>query len=112
MAIVTVKNKYQVVIPQSVRKELGIEAGDILEAKVERGKLTYTRKAVIDRIVPAGKSERARFFKQLMDEAPEWLKSIQTASTRRGTDKLTKRQIDAEIAAVRRERHTKGKRPA
>jgi AbrB family looped-hinge helix DNA binding protein len=112
MAIVTVKNKYQIVIPQAVRKQLGINRSDVLEAKVERGKLTYTRKSVIDRVIPAGRSERARFFKQLMDEAPEWLKAIQEASTRRGTDKLTMRQIDAEIAAVRRARRTKGRLPA
>jgi AbrB family looped-hinge helix DNA binding protein len=112
MAIVTVKNKYQVVIPQAVRKQLGINQGDVLEAKAERGKLTYTRKSVVDRVIPAGKSERARFFKQLMDEAPEWLKSIQEASTLRGADKLTMRQIDAEISAAHRERLTKGKRPA
>lgn len=101
MAIVTVKNKYQVVIPQSVRKELGIKTGDVLEAKVERGKLTYTRKAVIDR-VPAGKAARARFLKQLQDEAPEWLQSLWAASKRAGLDKMTMREIDAEIAAVRR----------
>lgn len=112
MPIVTVKNKYQVVIPQAVRKQLGINRGDVLEAKAERGKLIYTRKSVIDRVIPAGKSERARFFKQLMDEAPEWLKSIQEASMRRGTGKLTMRQIDVEIAAARRERRTKAKHPA
>ena len=103
MAIVTVKNKYQVVIPQAIRQKLGIGRGDVLEAKVERGRLTYTPKIVIDRI-PAGKAERARFFKQLRDEAPTWLKETWAASKRRGTDKLTMRQIDAEISASRRER--------
>jgi hypothetical protein len=34
---------------------------------------------------------------------PQRLKDIQTASKRRGTNKLTIRQIDAEIAAARRE---------
>ena len=49
MSIVIVKDKYQVVIPQSVRRQLGISRGDVLEAKVEHGKLTYTPKLVIDR---------------------------------------------------------------
>ena len=101
MAIVTVQNKYQVVIPQAIREKLGISRGDMLEAKVERGRLTYTPKTVIDRI-PAGKAERARFFKQLRDEAPAWLKETWAASKRRGTDKLTMREINAEISAVRR----------
>lgn len=111
MALVTVKNKYQVVIPQSVRKELGIKTGDVLEAKVERGKLTYTRKAVIDR-VPAGKAARARLLKQLEQEAPEWLKSIWAASKKAGLDKMTTREIDAEIAATRREKSAKRRQPA
>ena len=34
--------------------------------------------------------------------APKWLADIQAASKRRGTDKLSMRQIDAEIAKVRR----------
>jgi prevent-host-death family protein len=35
--------------------------------------------------------------------APKWLADIQAASKRRGTDKLTMRQINAEIARVRRQ---------
>jgi AbrB family looped-hinge helix DNA binding protein len=51
MSIVTVKNKYQVVIPQRVRKQIGVAVGDILEAKVERGRITLTPKAVVDRAI-------------------------------------------------------------
>ena len=112
MAIVTVKNKYQVVIPQTVRKELGINRGDLLEAKVERGKLTYTRKAVVDRRIPTGKVGRERFFKQLRADAPEWLKQMWAASKRAGLDKMTTREINAEIAAYRREKSAKPKQPA
>jgi AbrB family looped-hinge helix DNA binding protein len=111
MAIVTVKNKYQVVIPQALRQKLGISRGDVLEAKVERGRLTYTPKTIIDRL-PANKAERERFLKQLRDEAPAWLKQTWTASKRNGTDKLTMRQIDAEVAAVRRGRAKKVSDPA
>ena len=103
MAIVTVKDKYQVVIPQALREKLGISRGDVLEAKVERGRITYAPKAVVDRI-PAGKIERERFFKQLREQAPAWLKETWAASKRRGTDKITTRQINAEISAVRRRR--------
>jgi AbrB family looped-hinge helix DNA binding protein len=103
MAIVTVKSRYRVVIPQSIREELGIGCGDVLEARVERGRITYTPMIVIDR-VPAGKIERERFLEQLREQAPAWLKETWTASRRRGTDKLSTRQINAEISAVRRRR--------
>jgi len=33
MAIVTVKSKYQVIIPQAIREKLGISRGGVLEAK-------------------------------------------------------------------------------
>ncbi len=49
MPLVSVKNKYQIVIPAKVRKQAGIKVGDLLEAKVERGKLTFVPKAIIDR---------------------------------------------------------------
>ena len=46
---VTVKTKYQVTIPTSVRKAVRLSVGDILEAKVEGGKITLSPKSMIDR---------------------------------------------------------------
>jgi AbrB family looped-hinge helix DNA binding protein len=51
MSLVSVKNKFQVVIPQKVREKIGIQVGDLLEARVERGKITFTPKSVLDRAV-------------------------------------------------------------
>ena len=67
----------------------------------ERGRLTFTPETVIHRI-PIGKAERARFLKQLRDQAPASLKETWADSKRRGTDKLTMAQINAEVSAVRR----------
>lgn len=44
--------------------------------------------------------------------APQWLTEIQSASKRRGTDRLTMRQIDNGIAEVRRERRGKTSKPS
>ncbi|MBI2818616.1 MAG: AbrB/MazE/SpoVT family DNA-binding domain-containing protein [Acidobacteria bacterium] len=49
MALVTVKKKFQVVIPLQVRRQVGIEVGDLLEAKAERGKVSLIPKSAIDR---------------------------------------------------------------
>jgi AbrB family looped-hinge helix DNA binding protein len=51
MPLVSVKNKYQVVIPRNIRKKIGLNVGDLLEAAVERGKITFTPKAVVDRSI-------------------------------------------------------------
>jgi len=49
MAIIRVKDKYQVTLPASVRKQLRLEVGDVLEAEVKGGKITLTPKVVVER---------------------------------------------------------------
>ncbi len=47
MSIVRVKNKFQVVIPERVRKEIGVEVGDLFEATAERGTIVLKPKTVL-----------------------------------------------------------------
>ena len=49
MALVKVKEKYQVTLPASVRKKAGLAVGDLLEASLEGKKITLTLKSVVDR---------------------------------------------------------------
>jgi AbrB family looped-hinge helix DNA binding protein len=49
MNIVPVKKKFQIVIPQHIREQVPVEIGDLLEANVEDGKITFTPKSLIDR---------------------------------------------------------------
>ena len=60
MALVSVKSKFQVVIPQNVPRRIGLRVGDLLEASIERGKITFMPKAIVDR----GIAESLRDFKQ------------------------------------------------
>jgi AbrB family looped-hinge helix DNA binding protein len=52
--LVTVKTKFQIVIPRSIREKAGVDIGDLLEAKVEGGKITFSPKSVIDRHLAEG----------------------------------------------------------
>jgi AbrB family looped-hinge helix DNA binding protein len=54
MELVTVKTKFQVVIPQSIRKRVRLDIGDLLEASFENGKITFTPKTVVDRHLAEG----------------------------------------------------------
>jgi AbrB family looped-hinge helix DNA binding protein len=54
MPIVTIKNKYQVVIPQGVRKQVGVRIGDVLEAQADKGKIVFTPKSIVDRALAEG----------------------------------------------------------
>ena len=47
MPVVKVKTKFQVTLPTGVRRRVGLKVGDLLDAKVERGKITLTPKAAI-----------------------------------------------------------------
>jgi bifunctional DNA-binding transcriptional regulator/antitoxin component of YhaV-PrlF toxin-antitoxin module len=75
--LVRIKTKYQVTLPNDLRKRVGVQIGDILEAKVERGKITLTPKIVIDR----GIAESLEEFKKgrsygPFDTAEEMLNSL------------------------------------
>ena len=54
MAIVTVKNKYQVVIPQSIRDQVGVNVGDVIEAKAHNGTIVFEPKTIVDRAIAGG----------------------------------------------------------
>jgi AbrB family looped-hinge helix DNA binding protein len=60
MPLVKVTPKYQVTIPILVRRKMGVGAGDVLEAKVEKGKITLTPKAVADVRDPEYTQEQRR----------------------------------------------------
>ena len=54
MQLVTVKTKYQIVIPRAIREQVGVGIGDLLEAKVEKGKIPFVPKSVLDRHLTEG----------------------------------------------------------
>lgn len=54
MAVVTVKNKYQVVIPSEVRARISISIGDILKASVHGSTITLTPQTLVDREIAEG----------------------------------------------------------
>jgi AbrB family looped-hinge helix DNA binding protein len=60
MELVTIKTKFQVVIPQSIRKRVRLDVGDLLEASFENGKITFTPKTVIDRHLAEGLEDFAK----------------------------------------------------
>ena len=49
MSLVRVKAKYQVTLPDGLRRQVQVGVGDVLEARVEKGKITLTPTLVMDR---------------------------------------------------------------
>ena len=54
MSLVKVKAKYQVTLPDVLRRQVRVGVGDLLEAKVENGKITLTPKSLVDRDIADG----------------------------------------------------------
>ncbi len=90
MSLVKVKNKYQIVIPEDVRKKLKVEIGDTLEIEEKNGVLVIRPVMVIEKsqayfwtdewqkgekdAEAAKEKGRFRDFKKA-DEAIKWLRS-------------------------------------
>ena len=90
MSLITVKKKYQIVIPEEVRKNIKVEIGDTLEVEEKNGVMILKPVTVIDKAQTyfwteewqkGGKAAeeekkkgRFRDFNNA-DEAARWLKS-------------------------------------
>lgn len=72
MAIIRVKNKYQVTIPTRLREQAGLHIGDVLEAAIQKGKITLTPKTIIDRAVAEGLEDvkNGRVYGPFVSAAP------------------------------------------
>ena len=70
--------------------------------------LSPDQKLAIESLLGRPISEGEQVSVRTVPASPEWLMSIQQDSKKNGTDKLTMEEVDAEIAAARRER---GPRP-
>jgi bifunctional DNA-binding transcriptional regulator/antitoxin component of YhaV-PrlF toxin-antitoxin module len=89
--LVKVKTKYQVTLPTALREQVGVSVGDVLEAKVERGKITFTPKSIIDRDL----AESLEDFKNgrtygPFNSAEEMIRSLHQHASKARTRKTSK----------------------
>jgi AbrB family looped-hinge helix DNA binding protein len=85
MDFVTVKNRFQIVIPQHVREQMLVEIGDILEVGVENGKITFTPKSLVDRHLAEGLEDaRKGRTHGPYGSAAEAVAALETRARRRG----------------------------
>jgi AbrB family looped-hinge helix DNA binding protein len=76
-SIIKVKEKGQVTLPATIREQIGLAAGDFLEARVERGKITLEPKEMLPRGIVQGLADirRGRIFGPFTaGKATQWLK--------------------------------------
>ncbi len=68
MALVKVRSKAQITLPAEVRNELGIDEGDLLEARVEGNKIILEPQIVVPKFPEVELSEAGE---RMLDEALE-----------------------------------------
>ena len=54
MTIVKVKTKGQITLPADVRQIIGLQEGDFLELRIQKGKMVFTPKHFVDRQIAEG----------------------------------------------------------
>jgi bifunctional DNA-binding transcriptional regulator/antitoxin component of YhaV-PrlF toxin-antitoxin module len=107
----TFKTKLQdgrISLPTRLRTLAGVSNGDPVNVTLEQGRFIVTPAQRIGR-APSAKQQRAEFLRRLRAEAPASLKAMWAEAQRKGTDKMTMREIDAIIAEVRAEQAAKQK---
>ena len=78
---------------QSMRRAKNNNERFLVERRGEPQVLIMSLRDYVDTIAPA----------------PQWLKTIQTVSKRRGTNRLAMREINAEVSSVRRQQQKQSK---
>ena len=91
MSLVKVKAKYQVTLPNSLRQQVRVGVGDVLEAKVRKGRIILTPKSIVDR----GIAESFEDFKRgrtygPFDSAQGAIRSLHSNVKRLRTKRLKK----------------------
>ena len=86
MALVKVKRRYQMTLPQTLRRRARVAVGDIFDAKLEKGKITLTPHSAIDVEIAQGLED----IKQGRVYGPFDTAEAMTRSLRRLATKRTK----------------------
>jgi AbrB family looped-hinge helix DNA binding protein len=77
MSLVRVRPNGQVTLPSSLRERAKLSAGDLLEARLEKGKITLTPASLIDRhIVESQEQINKGQFYGPFDTADEMIESL------------------------------------
>jgi bifunctional DNA-binding transcriptional regulator/antitoxin component of YhaV-PrlF toxin-antitoxin module len=99
------------VIPRSLREEAGIAEGTLMKiAVVDGGQFLVTPQFTIDRSVIAGRKSQVR--KQVLQQLAHIVAELRQEAKEKGLDKMSKREINAAVAAARRDRKKSSPRPA
>lgn len=83
MALVKVKSNEEVNLPLRLRKQAGLSEGDVLEARLEKGRITLTPKSLVDSHISESMEQiKKGEFYGTFDSAEEMIDSLHRSSKR------------------------------
>lgn len=84
MALVKVRSNGQVTLPSSLQERAKLSVGDLLEAKLEKGRITLTPASLIDRHIAESQEQinKGQFY-GAFDTAEEMIESLHRNSNAR-----------------------------
>lgn len=89
MSLVKLKTNGQVTLPSALRRKAGLNVGDLLEARLEKGKITLTPKSLIESHISESIDQiRKGQFYGPFDTAEEMIESLHSGPRER-TDRFT-----------------------
>lgn len=108
--IVKLQRKGQMVIPRSLREQVGVAEGTLMKvAVVEGGKLLLTPQLTINRsVITSGRKDRKQAFRELA----QVVAAIRQEAKEKGLDTMPMKEINRAVAAARRDLRKTGKRPS
>ena len=96
------------VIPRSLREEAGIPEGTLIKvAVIKGGRMLLTPQLTIDRSIISGHQNKSR--KESLLELAQVVGELRKEAKAKGLDKMPKREINAAVAAARRDLKQSGK---
>jgi AbrB family looped-hinge helix DNA binding protein len=109
-ALVKLQKKGQMVIPRSLREEAGVSEGTLMKvAVVEGGQFLVTPQIAIARNILTGRKSHGR--KQTLRQLDQVVAELRQEAKEKDLDKMPKREINAAVAAARRDMKKSGKYP-
>jgi AbrB family looped-hinge helix DNA binding protein len=108
--LVKLQRKGQMVIPRTLRDQVGVSEGTLMKiAVVEGGKFLITPQISIDRSVVTHRRRKDRT--QALRDLAATVAEIRQEAKEKGIDKMSMREINAAVAAARRDVKKERKHP-
>jgi len=107
--LVKIHRKGQMTLPSSFRTAMGLNEGSLVELSLENGKAIMSPQITLNRDIVTGSAKNR---KQAFRELAQVVAELRQEAKEKGTDKMSKSEINAAVTWARRDPKKTSKRAA